>query len=105
MKREHVPDLTLAFYGLTDADLDTNFQTGSFIYWPRRRYSQRHFLSALQSTYCGTVGAEYMHIVNSAEQRWFQQRLESVRSKPKYGNEVKLHLLERLVAAEGLENI
>src|SRR5690554_8227199 len=44
-----------------------------------------------------------MHIVNTEEQRWFQQRLESVRSKPKYGNDVKYHILERLVAAEGLE--
>lgn len=102
MKREHVPDLTLAFYGLTDADLDTNFQTGS-LFIGQDVATLKDILSALQSTYCGTVGAEYMHIVNSAEQRWFQQRLESVRSKPKYGNEVKLHLLERLVAAEGLE--
>src|SRR5690606_9823093 len=31
------------------------------------------------------------------------QRLESVRAHPKYGSEVKLHLLERLTAAEGLE--
>ncbi|MEN9465024.1 MAG: hypothetical protein RL217_1205 [Pseudomonadota bacterium] len=102
MKREYVPDLSLAFYGLSDADLETRFQTGS-LFIGQDEATLNDILSALQSTYCGTVGAEYMHIVNTAEQRWFQQRLESVRSKPKYGNEVKLHLLERLVAAEGLE--
>lgn len=102
MQREHVPDLTLGFYGLTDADLDTRFQTGS-LFIGQDEASLKEILSALQSTYCGSVGAEYMHIVNTSEQRWFQQRLESVRTKPKYGNEVKLHLLERLIAAEGLE--
>ncbi|MFY9178748.1 MAG: 2-oxoglutarate dehydrogenase E1 component, partial [Venatoribacter sp.] len=102
MQRENVPDLELGFYGLSSADLDTKFQTGS-LFIGQDEASLKEILSALQSTYCASVGAEYMHIVNSAEQRWFQQRLESVRAKPKFGKEVKLHLLERLVAAEGLE--
>ena len=34
--------------------------------------------AALQQTYCGSIGAEYMHINNTEEKRWIQQRLESV---------------------------
>ena len=102
MEREQVPDLELAYYGLSRADLETKFQTGTlFIGQDEAPLSE--ILSALQETYCQSIGAEYMHIVNTAEQRWFQQRLESVRAKPKYGKEVKLHILERLIAAEGLE--
>src|SRR5690606_13064689 len=63
----------------------------------------REILDALKSTYCGTIGAEYMHIVDSAQRRWFQQRLESVRGKPQHSAESRRHLLERLTAAEGLE--
>lgn len=102
MEREDVQDLGLAFHELSQADLDTTFQTGS-LFIGQDEATLKEILDALQQTYCSTVGAEYMHIVNTAEQRWFQQRLESVRSHPKYGDEVKKHLLERLTAAEGLE--
>ena len=44
-----------------------------------------------------------MHIVDAAEQLWVQQRLESVRCHPEYGDDVKKMILERLTAAEGLE--
>ncbi len=102
MERENVPDLDLGFHGLSAADMDTLFQTGS-LFIGNDEAKLKDIVDSLESTYCDTVGAEYMHIVNTAEQRWFQQRLESVRSHPKYGEEVKLHLLERLTAAEGLE--
>lgn len=102
MEREEVADLDLAFHELSQADLDTTFQTGS-LFIGQDEATLKEILNALQQTYCTTVGAEYMHIVNTGEQRWFQQRLESVRSHPKFGEEVKKHLLERLTAAEGLE--
>ena len=102
MTRETVPDLDLHFHGLTRSDLDTVFQTGN-LFVGQDQATLKEIIDSLETTYCGTVGAEYMHIVNTAEQRWFQQRLESVRSHPKYGEEIKMHLLERLTAAEGLE--
>ncbi len=102
MEREQVPDLDLAYYGLSRADLDSVFQTGT-LFIGQEEATLNEIVQALETTYCGTIGAEYMHIVNTVEQRWFQQRLESVRAKPRYGDEVRLHLLERLVAAEGLE--
>lgn len=102
MVRESVPDLDLSFHGLSQADLDTPFQTGP-LFIGQEQATLREIVTALEATYCGTVGSEYRHIVNTAEQRWFQQRLESVRAHPKFGADVKLHLLERLTAAEGLE--
>jgi 2-oxoglutarate dehydrogenase E1 component len=61
-------------------------------------------VEAMEATYCGSIGAEYMHIVDTAEKRWIQQRLESVRGKPQFTPEARKHILERLTAAEGLEN-
>ncbi len=63
----------------------------------------REIVNALQETYCRTIGAEYMHIVDSEQRSWFVQRLESVRGRPEFSPEIKSHLLERLTAAEGLE--
>ncbi|MDY3198023.1 MAG: 2-oxoglutarate dehydrogenase E1 component [Pseudomonadaceae bacterium] len=101
-QREPIADLTLAEYGLTEADLDTVFRTGE-LQIGKEEAPLREILDALRSTYCGTIGAEYMHIVDSAQRRWFQQRLESVRGKPQHSAESRRHLLERLTAAEGLE--
>jgi len=97
----HIAELEPGYYDLTDADMDTVFNTGSFI--GPEQASLRDIIKALQETYCGTVGAEYMYLSSRAEKRWIQERLEPVRSKPSYSAEVKRHILERLVAAEGLE--
>ena len=102
MEREAVPDLELAHHGLSQADLDTVFQTGN-LFIGKPEATLREIVDCLRATYCSTVGAEYMHIVNTAEKRWIQQRLESVRSHPQFSNEIRKHLLERLTAAEGLE--
>ena len=104
MDRESVPDLELSHHGLSGADLDTRFQTGN-LFIGAEESSLRDMVSALERTYCSSVGAEYMHIVDTAEKRWIQQRMESVRSHPNYSVEVKTHLLERLIAAEGLERM
>jgi 2-oxoglutarate dehydrogenase E1 component len=102
MEREEVPDLELAHHGLSAADLDTVFQTGN-LFIGKPEATLREIVDCLKGTYCSTVGAEYMHIVNTAEKRWLQQRLETVRSHPQYSGDIKTHLLERLTAAEGLE--
>src|SRR5690606_14970154 len=101
-EREEIADLTLAEYGLTDADLDTVFRTGE-LNIGKEEAPLREIIEALKSTYCGTFGAEYMHIVDSSQRHWFQQRLESVRGKPQHSVESKRHLLERLTADVGLE--
>ena len=102
MERPPTPVLDLAYHHLSAADLDTVFQTGSFFYGAEKA-TLRDIVGALEHTYCGSVGAEYMHIVDAAEQLWVQQRLESVRCHPEYPVDVKRMILERLTAAEGLE--
>ncbi|CAA0078876.1 2-oxoglutarate dehydrogenase E1 component [Zhongshania aliphaticivorans] len=101
-QRSRVPDLELQYHQLSEADFDTTFQTGS-LYIGKDQASLRDIYDALRSTYCRSVGAEFMHIVDTRERTWIQQRMESVRSQPQYGLDIRTHLLERLTAAEGLE--
>ncbi|MFC7091500.1 2-oxoglutarate dehydrogenase E1 component [Halomonas salifodinae] len=98
-----VPDLDLAFHQLTPADLDTEFQTGS-LFIGKDKAPLKEIVESLEQTYCRAIGCEFMHIVDTEEKRWLQQRFESVRSAPKFSPEVRKHVLERLTAAEGLEN-
>lgn len=100
--REEVPDLELHFHQLSAADLDTQFQTGT-LYIGKEQAILQEIVDVLQQTYCNTVGAEFMHIVDTEERVWIQQRMESVRSAPDFGDDARFHLLERLTAAEGLE--
>lgn len=102
MKREEFSDLTLSYHGLSEADLDTEFQSTT-LFIGKEHATLREIVDALRATYCGSIGVEYMHIANTEERRWFQSRMESVRGRPEIGLEAKLHILERLTAAEGLE--
>ena len=96
------PVLTLEHHKLSAADLDTKFQTGN-LFFGQGEATLREIVDVLESTYCGSIGAEYMHITDEAEQMWVQQRMESARSKPSFGDGVKRRILDRLIAAEGLE--
>jgi 2-oxoglutarate dehydrogenase E1 component len=96
-----LPELGLAHHGLSDADLDTVFDSGSLV--SAAAPTLRQILVQLQTTYCGSVGAEYMHITETAEKRWIQQRLEGTAGRPQFPADTRLRILQRLVAAEGLE--
>ena len=102
MERPEMPVLDLAYHNLSPASLDETFQTGTFHYGDGAA-KLRDLVDALESTYCGSIGAEYMHIVDTREQLWVQQRLESARGKPQFDEPQKQRILERLIAAEGLE--
>lgn len=101
-ERPNIPDLEPSFYGFTDADQETVFDTSN-TFFGKDRMSLRELLNALRETYCGTLGAEYMYTSEMGEKRWWQEKLESIRSKPNFNAEKKKHILERLTAAEGLE--
>ena len=101
-ERPPIPELEPSFYGFTDADMETVFNTSN-TFFGKETMPLRELLNALRETYCGTIGAEYMYITDQGQKRWWQQKLESARANPQLSAEQKKHVLERLTAAEGLE--
>ncbi len=101
-ERPAIPELEPSFYGLKDADQEVVFDTSN-TFFGKDKMSLRELLNALRETYCGTIGSEYMFITDQTQKRWWQQKLESIRSKPAFSAERKKAILERLTAAEGLE--
>lgn len=101
VQQVNVPELDPAYFGFTETDLDKVFNSGSLV-CPEHA-TLRDMLQILRETYCNSIGAEYMYISSVEQKRWIQGRLEGQRSNPNYSNEYKRHILERLVAAEGLE--
>ena len=101
-ERDKIPELDLAFYGFNDADQETVFNTSN-TFFGKESMSLRELMNALRETYCGTIGVEFMYTMDQNQKRWWQQKLESVRSKPNFLADKKKHILDRLTAAEGLE--
>ena len=101
-ERPKIPELEPAFYDLSEADMDITFSAAN-TYFGGEQMTLREIMQALRETYCGTIGVETMHCTDPAEKRWWQVRLEGMRSKPVFSGDEKKHILERLTAAEGLE--
>lgn len=95
------PDLDLPFHGLSEADMDVEFTTGTF--FGPERMPLRKLLSALRATYSSTIGAEFMHISDAVQRNWIYKRLENTGGNFGFSTEQKKRILERLTAAEGLE--
>jgi len=104
-ERPYIADLDIGTYGFTGADMDTEYDVGSFMGAPQGapRMRLKDLIAALQETYCRTFGAEYMYMSDTAQKRFIQERLEPLRSRPSYAPEFRKHVLERLTAAETLE--
>ena len=97
------PDMDPAYYGLSEPDMDTLFDTGA-LHGGVDRLPLREIIANLKEIYCGSIGSEFMYIVDTQIRRWLIGRLES--SKPNLiQNPDKKHwVLKLLTAAEGIEN-
>lgn len=100
--RDRVPDLDPSFHSLTEDDFEETFNVGSFAIG-QESMKLADLYDALKKTYCGPIGAEYMHITDTEEKRWIQQRLESVVGQPAFLRDEQITFLDELTAAEGLE--
>ncbi|MGP1629076.1 MAG: 2-oxoglutarate dehydrogenase E1 component [Giesbergeria sp.] len=101
-ERPEIPELEPSFYEFKDADQETVFNASN-TFFGKDAMPLRELINALRETYCGSIGVEYMYATDQNQKRWWQQKLESIRSKPVFNAEQKKHILERLTAAEGLE--
>ncbi|CAN7279853.1 2-oxoglutarate dehydrogenase E1 component [Paraburkholderia sp. SIMBA_054] len=97
-----VPELNSSYYDLSHADMNTKFSM-SGAHFSDQVETLGDLMQALKETYCGTLGAEFMYLADPEQRNWWSMRLESSRSKAALDNGDKLHILERLTAAEGLE--
>jgi len=95
--------LNLDHFDLTDADLDTEFFTGSRIEAIRTRSKLKDILATLKFIYCDTIGAEFAHVSDSDERLWLQDHFQSARMQRRFTIDEKKNILWQLTAAEGLE--
>jgi 2-oxoglutarate dehydrogenase E1 component len=101
-KQPRVRDLELSHHNLSEKDFDTTYNVGSYAVG-KESMPLGELFDSLNRTYCGSIGTEYMHITDTDQKRWLQDRIESVQAKPEISREDKINLLKGLVAADGME--
>ncbi len=99
--QKSIPDLDPNYYGLSEPDLETLFDTGTL--YGVDRLPLKDIISTLKEIYCGNIGTEYMHICDTDIKRWIKNKLEGSKPKASIDNKKRLWLLQQLIAAEGIE--
>ena len=75
LRKRIVPELSLDYMDLTEADLDSEFD---FILGGQRSSMKlRAIVALMQETYVANVGIEYMHIEDFTIRRWLRDRIEA----------------------------
>ncbi len=99
--RPDIPELNPEFHGLTHADMETVFETGSL--GGIKKAPLREIINMLSIAYCGTIGSEFKHITSPEQKEWIQQRIEQFYFSSGFSDKRKRTILETLIAAKSLE--
>jgi 2-oxoglutarate dehydrogenase E1 component len=95
------PKLSLAQYDLTESDLETAFDVGTYLGGGQMKLND--VLNHLRLTYCDHVGVEYMHIQDVDVRTWLQEKMETTRNQPDFSKAEKIRILRRVHKAELFE--
>ena len=88
-------------YGFMESDYDRPiFIDGTLGF---QQATLRQIMARLKSTYCGSIGVEFMHIQDPEQADWLKRRIEESENKPRFDSAAKRHILERLTAGEAFE--
>ena len=95
------PELNPSHYGFGPEDWDRPIFIDNVL--GLEVASLREIIQAVEKTYCGSIGVEYMHMQDPAQKIWIQRRIEQIQNQTDFTALGKKTILERLTAAECFE--
>jgi len=102
LHRQELPaDLTPEYHGFGPDDLDRPIYLAGTLGFTDATI--RQVVAMLQSTYCGHIGFEYMHINDLEERRFIQDRIEGAEETVRFTPEGKKSILEKVIHGEQWE--
>ncbi len=101
-RRAYKPDMSIEVFGLTKADLENSFQAGAEIGLGNAKL--KDIVVHLETTYCNSIGVEYMFFRNPDHLKWLQERMEKSRNIPNFTKEEKGRILNKVTEAVVFEN-
>ncbi len=99
---ERNPRLRPDQYAITEADLEREASNPFFRHGEKMKL--RDMIAALEATYSGKIGFEFMHIHNTTVRHWVRERIETHALREADPAERKIHALRWLLEAEAFEN-
>jgi 2-oxoglutarate dehydrogenase E1 component len=105
-ERERVehPELTLGYYGLSDADLELRFATAPLYGLPEFA-TLREIVEHCRQAYCTYLAVEYMNINTVEQKQWVAQQVETLPGREVLNRHEELLLFRRLCDAENFEQM
>jgi 2-oxoglutarate dehydrogenase E1 component len=101
-QRQQHSELTPEFYGFTAADLERPIFVNGALGFETATLPE--IVARARAIYSRTIGVEYMHIQDTEQRVWIQQRIEGVQENTTdFTPRGKKAIYQRLIAAEGLE--
>ena len=95
--------LTLEYYGFSQLDDSRKVDVTTYPALNKNEATIAELEASLKQVYCGNIGFEYMHINRVDEVEWIRNRIEEGWANFNPSAEEKKRLLDRLVAADGIE--
>lgn len=99
-RRKYAPTLTLENFGLSKADLDTEFDAGLEI--GIGRATLREIVEHLENSYCESIGVEYLYIRDPERVKWIKDKIEA-KDKNTFSKEEKLQIFKKVNQATVFE--
>ena len=94
--------LNLDQFGLSESDLDREAWNGFFRHGEKMKL--RDMIAALEATYSGKIGFEFMHIHYTPVRHWLRERIEAHALHSDETPERKLNALRWVLESEAFEN-
>ena len=96
------PRLRAEQYGLSESDLEREVSNSFFRHGDKMKV--RDMIAALEATYSGKIGFEFMHIHNTTVRHWVRERIEMHAIRRDEAPSKKLNSLCWVLEAEAFEN-
>lgn len=93
-RRPTPAELQPMFYGFTDADLERTFSTKTI--QGADVLTLREIIDRMQTTYCRSIGVQFMHIDDQIAREWLQVRMEGSHNRLRLTRSEQLRILIRL---------
>jgi len=101
-RRKYEPTLDIKNFNLSDADLDTEFESGELI--GLGKTSLKNIVNHLEQVYCDSIGVEYMYVRSPEQVKWIQSWLHRNNNHPEFDKGQKLQILKKLNEAVAFES-
>ena len=101
-RRIYTPTLEIENYGLSKSDLTTVFDAAKAM--KIAPCSLQDIITHLDKIYCSSIGVEYMYIRKPEIIQWIQDKIGYNDNHPKFSDDQKKNILEKLNEAVSFEN-